>query len=58
MRDQDENGRVMAFEYQRSELLRYTLHRDGDALVPERIEPDLEDAFSRILESESEESEE
>jgi murein DD-endopeptidase MepM/ murein hydrolase activator NlpD len=39
--EQNEAGRVIGFDYQRSALMRYTLRREGEALVPERIEPDL-----------------
>jgi murein DD-endopeptidase MepM/ murein hydrolase activator NlpD len=46
--DQDASGRILAFEYQRSELMRYTLQRDGDTLVPERIEPDITTDRARL----------
>jgi len=39
--DQDAEGKILTFEYQRSELVRYTLERDGDTLVPDRVEPDV-----------------
>jgi murein DD-endopeptidase MepM/ murein hydrolase activator NlpD len=45
---QDEHGRVLDFEYRRSEWERYTLHRDGEGLVPERIEPAVEVEQARI----------
>lgn len=38
---QDEHGRIMDFDYRRSEFERYTLRRDGEQLLAERFQPDL-----------------
>jgi murein DD-endopeptidase MepM/ murein hydrolase activator NlpD len=45
---QDERGLIMEFEYRRSEWERYTLHREGETLVPERIEPAVQIEQARI----------
>ena len=45
---QDERGLIMEFDYRRSELERYTLHREGETLVPERIEPAVQVEQARI----------
>ncbi len=45
---QDEQGRIVEFEYRRSEWERYTLARQGDALVAERIEPELQIEQARV----------
>ncbi len=45
---QDEQGRLVDFEYRRSEFERYTLHRDGETLVAERIEPELQVEQARV----------
>ena len=39
---QDERGLIIEFEYRRSEWERYTLRREGETLVPERIEPNVQ----------------
>ena len=45
---QDQSGRIVEFEYRRSEWERYQLRRAGETLVPERIEPALEVEQARI----------
>ncbi len=45
---QDEDGKLVRFSYDRSVLERYVLHSEGEELVAERIEPDIETRRSRI----------
>jgi len=45
---QDEHGRIMDFDYRRSEWERYTLRRDGEKLVAERLQPDVEVEHARV----------
>jgi murein DD-endopeptidase MepM/ murein hydrolase activator NlpD len=45
---QDELGRITDFDYRRSEWERYMLRRDGETLVAERIEPELEVEHARV----------
>jgi murein DD-endopeptidase MepM/ murein hydrolase activator NlpD len=44
----DERGLVTEFAYRRSEWESYTLHREGETLVPERIEPAVQVEQARI----------
>jgi len=45
---QDEHGRITDFDYRRSEWERYTLRRDGEKLVAERIEPPVQVEKARL----------
>jgi murein DD-endopeptidase MepM/ murein hydrolase activator NlpD len=45
---QDESGRIVEFDYTRSEWERYALRRDGETLRAERFEPELEVEQARI----------
>ncbi len=45
---QNEAGEILRFDYTRSELERYVLVRDGDALLPSRYEPDLVNQRARL----------
>jgi murein DD-endopeptidase MepM/ murein hydrolase activator NlpD len=44
----DEQGRVVEFDYVRSEFERYALRREGEALVAERYEPELRVERARL----------
>ncbi|MGI9430577.1 MAG: M23 family metallopeptidase [Myxococcota bacterium] len=44
----DEDGQLVRFEYDRSQLERYVLTREGEAFAAERLEPDLRITTSRI----------
>ena len=44
----DEHGRIVEFDYVRSEFERYALRRAGDALVAERYEPDVHVQRARL----------
>ena len=44
----DAEGRVLEFDYVRSEFERYGLRRDGDGLVAERYEPELRVERARL----------
>jgi murein DD-endopeptidase MepM/ murein hydrolase activator NlpD len=44
----DEQGRVVEFDFERSEFERYALRREGDALVPGRYEPDVHVERARL----------
>ena len=45
---QDEHGQLADFDYRRSEWESYTLRRDGEKLVAERIEPDVQVEHARV----------
>jgi len=45
---QDEHGRIVEFDYVRSEFERYTLRRQGEELVAERYEPDVRIEHARL----------
>jgi murein DD-endopeptidase MepM/ murein hydrolase activator NlpD len=45
---QDAEGRITDFDYRRSEWERFTLRRDGDALLPERVAPEVEVERGRV----------
>jgi murein DD-endopeptidase MepM/ murein hydrolase activator NlpD len=45
---QDEQGRITDFDYRRSEWERFTLRRDGEKLVAERIAPEVEIERARV----------
>ena len=45
---QDETGAIVSFDYRQSRLERYTLSRRDDALVAERIQPDLVRKTARL----------
>lgn len=45
----DEQGRVVEFDYVRSEFERYALRREGDALVAERYEPEVHVERARLV---------
>lgn len=45
---QNEKGEILEFEYRRSAWDAYTLRREGEALVPARIQPDLEVEQARV----------
>ena len=45
---QDEHGQITDFDYRRSEFERYTLRRDGEKLVAERIEPEVHVEKARV----------
>src|SRR5688572_17397318 len=45
---QNERGEIVEFEYRRSAWDAYTLRREGEALVPARVQPDLEVEQARV----------
>jgi murein DD-endopeptidase MepM/ murein hydrolase activator NlpD len=45
---QDAQGRITDFDYRRSEWERFTLRRDGEMLVPERVAPDVQVERARV----------
>jgi hypothetical protein len=45
---QDAEGRITDFDYRRSEWERFTLRRAGDALLPERVAPEVEVERGRV----------